>query len=139
MTGSGVQLGTLTDDVTSIEFVHYAAPILLVKVSAQDGTKLHAFYRALFDWKIEVLPQFHYGMVETGGQGGINGGISTLPAEAQPYVTFYVQVDDLAGYLARAEGLGGKTILAPMPVPGVGSIAMFTDPEGHIVGLFKPA
>jgi predicted enzyme related to lactoylglutathione lyase len=55
------------------------------------------------------------------------------------YVTFYAQVDDLAAYLAKAESLGGKTMLPPMPVPGVGSIAMFTDPENHIIGLFKPA
>jgi len=54
-------------------------------------------------------------------------------------VTFYVQVDDLAAYLAKAERLGGKTLLPPMPVPGVGSIALFTDPESHIIGLFKPA
>ena len=114
-------------------------PVVHWEIGARDGTKLHEFYRTLFDWKIEVLPQFHYGMVETGGQGGINGGISTLPAEAPPYVTFYVQVDDLEGYLAKAESMGGKTIITPMPVPGVGSIAMFTDPEGHVVGLFKPA
>jgi uncharacterized protein len=113
-------------------------PVVHWEIGARDGSKLHEFYRSLFDWKIAVDPQFHYGMVETGGHGGINGGISTLPAEAPPYVTFYVQVDDLAGYLAKAEGLGGKTIIAPMPVPGVGSIAMFTDPEGHVVGLFKP-
>ena len=114
-------------------------PVVHWEIGGRDGTKLHSFYSTLFDWKIQVEPQFHYGMVETGGQGGINGGISTLPAEVPPYVTFYVQVDDLDAYLAKAEGLGGKTALPPMPVPGIGSIAMFTDPEGHVVGLFKPA
>jgi predicted enzyme related to lactoylglutathione lyase len=114
-------------------------PVVHWEIGARDGSKLHEFYRSLFDWKIEVDPQFQYGMVETGGEGGINGGISTLPGEAQPYVTIYVQVDDLGAYLAKAEGLGGQTILGPMPIPGVGSIAMFADPEGHMVGLFKPA
>jgi predicted enzyme related to lactoylglutathione lyase len=114
-------------------------PVVHWEIGARDGSKLHEFYSALFDWKIQVDPQLHYGMVETGGQGGINGGISTLPAEVQPYVTFYVQVDDLEACLAKAESLGGKTILPPMPVPGIGSIAMFIDPEGHVLGLFKPA
>jgi predicted enzyme related to lactoylglutathione lyase len=113
-------------------------PVVHWEIGARDGTKLHEFYRSLFDWKIEVNAQFHSGMVETGGQGGINGGISTLPAEAHPYVTFYVHVDDLGSYLAKAESLGAKTILPPMPVPGVGSIAMFADPEGHPIGLFQP-
>jgi predicted enzyme related to lactoylglutathione lyase len=115
-------------------------PVVHWEIGARDGSKLQEFYRTLFDWKIQVDPQFNYGMVETGGQGGINGGISTLQcSEAQPYVAFYVQVDDLEGYLARAEGMGGKTIIPPMPIPGVGSMAMFADPEGHCVGLFKPA
>jgi predicted enzyme related to lactoylglutathione lyase len=114
-------------------------PVVHWEIGARDGTKLNEFYSTLFDWKIQVIPELHYGMVETGGQGGINGGISMLPAEAPPYVTFYVHVDDLEEYLAKAESLGGKTILPPMPVPNVGSIAMFSDPEGHIIGLFKPA
>jgi predicted enzyme related to lactoylglutathione lyase len=114
-------------------------PVVHWEIGARNGSKLHEFYRALFDWKIQVDPQFHYGMVETGGEGGINGGISTLPAEAHPYVTVYVQVDDLESYLAKAESMGGTTILPPMPVGEIGSIAMFTDPESHIVGLFKPA
>jgi predicted enzyme related to lactoylglutathione lyase len=114
-------------------------PVVHWEIGARDGTKLHEFYSTLFDWKIQVEPQFHYGMVDTGGQGGINGGISTLPAEAPPYVTFYVQVDDLAGYLAKAESLGGKTVMGPTPIPGIGSIALLTDPESHVVGLFKPA
>jgi predicted enzyme related to lactoylglutathione lyase len=109
------------------------------EIGARDGSKLHNFYSTLFDWKIQVDPQLHYGMVDTGGEGGINGGISTLPAEAHPYVTFYVQVDDLGAYLAKAESLGGKTLMPPTPIPGVGSIALFSDPESHIVGLFKPA
>jgi predicted enzyme related to lactoylglutathione lyase len=113
-------------------------PVVHFEIGARDGNKLQKFYSALFDWKIQVDPNLHYGMVETGGQGGINGGISTLPPDAAPYITFYVQVDDLAACLAKAESLGAKTVISPMPIPGVGSIAMFTDPEGHPVGLFKP-
>jgi uncharacterized protein len=114
-------------------------PVVHWEIGGRDGSKLHEFYRTLFDWKIQIDPQFHYGMVDTGGEGGINGGISTLPAEVPPYVTFYVHVDDLDADLAKAEGLGGKTVLPPMPVPGIGSIAMFSDPEGHVIGLFKTA
>jgi hypothetical protein len=35
-----IPLGTVTDDVTGIEVVRYAAPILIVKVSAKDGQDL---------------------------------------------------------------------------------------------------
>lgn len=116
-----------------------ANPVVHWEIGARNGSKLNEFYSALFDWKIQVNPEMHYGMVETGGEGGINGGISSLPPEAHPYVTIYVQVDDLVATLAKAESLGGKTILPPMPIPNTGSIAMFTDPEGHVIGLFKTA
>ena len=46
-------------------------------------------------------------------------------------------VDDLAKYLARAEDLGGSTVLRPMPIGTIGSFAMFADPDGNTIGLFR--
>ena len=52
-------------------------------------------------------------------------------------MTIYIEVDDLAAYLKKAESLGGRTITEPSDVPGGPRLAMFTDPEGHIVGLLQ--
>ena len=52
-------------------------------------------------------------------------------------MTFYVQVDDLQSYLNRAEELGGKTLVPPVEIP-TGSFAWMADPDGNIVGLWKP-
>jgi predicted enzyme related to lactoylglutathione lyase len=53
-------------------------------------------------------------------------------------VTFYVQTDDLQATLDKAESLGGKTVMPPMsPMEGT-TIALFTDPEGHLIGIVKP-
>jgi predicted enzyme related to lactoylglutathione lyase len=53
-------------------------------------------------------------------------------------VTFYVMVDDPQKYLDRAEQLGGKTVMPPSEIPGAGiTLAMLTDPEGHLIGLTK--
>jgi hypothetical protein len=53
-------------------------------------------------------------------------------------VTFYVQVDDLQKSLDKAQSLGANTVLPPTPIPGIGSCAMFADPNGVVIGLFKP-
>lgn len=82
-------------------------------------------------------PELQYWVAETGGEGGINGGIHAPQGGAPNSVTFYVLVDDLAAYLAKAESLGAKTIMGPMPIPGVGSCAMFQDPGGNCIGLYK--
>ncbi|MDO8612544.1 MAG: VOC family protein [Dehalococcoidia bacterium] len=114
-----------------------AHPVVHFEIAGKDGKKLQEFYGKLFDWKIEVDPAMDYGMVDTGGEGGINGGIFQAQGETPPYLTFYVQVDDLQAYLDKAQSLGGKTIVPPTPIPNVGAFAMVHDPEGNLVGLFK--
>ena len=113
-----------------------AHPVVHFEIAGKNGTKLQEFYGKLFDWKIEIDPAMNYGMVDTGGEG-INGGIFQAPPEAPPYLTFYIQVDDLQAYLDKAVSLGGKTIVPPTPIPTIGAFAMFNDPEGNLVGLFK--
>ena len=56
------------------------------------------------------------------------------------YVMFYVGVDDLQASLDKAESLGGKTMVLPMPMPiqgGEGHIAVFVDPAGNTIGQRK--
>ena len=113
-----------------------AHPVVHFEIAGKDGTKLQEFYRELFDWKVEVDPAMNYGMVDTGGEG-INGGIFQAPPEAPPYLTFYIQVDDLQAYLDKAVSLGGSVMVPPTPIPNIGAFAMFHDPEGNLVGLFK--
>jgi uncharacterized protein len=33
--------------------------------------------------------------------------------------------------------LGGKTIVEPTEIPGVGQFAMFSDPDGNVVGVLR--
>ena len=69
---------------------------------------------------------------------GIDGGVGRAP-EGQGHVTFYVEVEDPAAALERISELGGSTVQPPMDVPGGPTIALFADPEGHVVGLVKRA
>lgn len=59
--------------------------------------------------------------------------------EPHNYVTIYVQVNDLHAYLTDAGKIGGKTLVPPTEVPGMGSFAWLADPDGNIIGLWKPA
>ena len=110
-------------------------PVVHWEIMGKDGKKLREFYSSLFDWKIEYDAQLKYGLVDLRGEGSIGGGIAEN--ENAPLVTIYVGVDDLQAYLNKAESLGGKTVVPPTPIPNVGAFAMFSDPEGNIVGIFK--
>jgi uncharacterized protein len=110
-------------------------PIVHWEIAAKDAKKVREFYAALFDWPIDTSNP-EYAMVAAQGDG-IGGGIMQAPPEAPPYVTIYVSVDDLAATLAKAQSLGANTVVPPTPIPGMGAFAMFADPEGHMIGIFK--
>jgi predicted enzyme related to lactoylglutathione lyase len=113
-----------------------ANKVVHFEVIGKDGKKLQEFYAQLFGWKIDANNPMNYGMVPA-EDAGVGGGIASAMDGGGGYVTVYVEVDDLAAALKQAEGLGGKTTMPPMAVPGGPEIAQFADPEGHVVGLVK--
>ena len=108
------------------------------EVTGRDAGALQRFYAALFDWRIqEGAKGSGFGVVEP-GDNGVSGVIGPARDGTRGHVTFYVEVDDLAAYLARAEELGGKTLVTPTNVPEFNlTFAFFADPEGHVIGLSK--
>ncbi len=110
-----------------------AYPVVHFEVSGKDLAALTSFYSELFGWKINTIPEMNYGIVEK-EDGGIGGGIGQAPDGDPGHVTFYVGTDDLQAVLDKAEALGGKTVLPVTELPEV-TIALFADPEGHLIGL----
>ena len=113
------------------------APIVHFEIGCRNTEKAQKFYNALFGWKTELFGPT--AMVDTQAGGtGIGGHINSLGHEPHNYITIYAQVDDLTAYLKKAESLGGKTIITSTEVPGAGHFAWFKDPDGNVVGLWKP-
>ena len=108
------------------------------EVVGQDGEKLRSFYGDAFGWKFNI-PEgpggMDYGMVDA-AEGGIGGGVGTAPA-GSGHATFYVGVEDPQAALDKIESLGGKTVVPVTVIPDMVTFALFTDPEGHLVGLYK--
>jgi predicted enzyme related to lactoylglutathione lyase len=112
-----------------------AHPVLHFEILGSNGAALQKYYAELFGWEINADNPQNYGMV-TGIEPGIGGGVGPSQ-DGKPFVTVYVQSDDLQASLDKAESLGGKTVMEPMDIPDGPTIAMFSDPEGNVVGLFK--
>ena len=109
-------------------------PVVHFEIGCKDSKKTQKFYESLFDWKItEAGPA---AMIDTGG--GPSGHISALGHEPHHYTIFYVEVDDVQAYLDRAQKLGAKTLVPPVPIP-TGTFAWLQDPEGNTIGFWKPA
>jgi uncharacterized protein len=110
------------------------------EVTGKDGTALQKFYGELFNWQVQDAgDDSGYGLVSA-AESGIGGGIGPAQDGGPGQVTFYVEVDDPAAYLQKAEALGGQTIVPPTAIEQFGlTFAFFADPEGHVVGLSKGA
>lgn len=108
-------------------------PVVWFEVMGNDGEKLRAFYGSMFGWEFKAPPmEMDYGMVDAGGTG-IPGGVGKAPA-GPGWVTFYVEVADIDASLAQAAAAGGQVLMPKMAYPG-GHLAVFSDPEGHPIGL----
>lgn len=110
-------------------------PVVHFEITGKDQAKLSSFYSSLFGWKMGEIPGMNYTMVEADGSG-IGGGIGASQDGGPGYVTFYVQADDPQAVLDHATSLGGRVIMPVTELPQV-TIALFADPEGHIIGVAK--
>jgi uncharacterized protein len=118
-------------------------PVVHFEIIGQDAERLRGYYSELFGWEIDADNPMNYGIVQREGnvtdEGvGIGGGIGAGPSGYQGHLTFYVEVPDVEAALADAERLGGTRMMGPDEVPGGGvEIGLFTDPEGHTVGVMR--
>jgi predicted enzyme related to lactoylglutathione lyase len=108
------------------------------EVVGPDGTALKQFYAGVFGWQIDSGNPMDYGSVATPEEGpGIGGGISAAGEDGGHYATFYVAVDDPQGTLDAAVAAGGSVVMGVTEIPGVVTLAQFTDPAGNLIGLIK--
>lgn len=126
---------------------HYAnAPAHFVwnELSSSDPARSVAFYTALCNYTTQTMQldgQPYYVLEHDGrARGGImqppapDGANLPMPQSWLPYV----QVTSTDATIANAKQLGATIHIAGEDVPGIGRIAIFTDPLGGMLGLLQP-
>jgi len=108
-------------------------PVIHFEIGCKDLGKTQEFYGKMFDWTIQ--PAGPAAMIAPSSPG-IGGHMTALGHEPFHYTIFYVDVEDVAEALKKAESLGGKTVVPPVELP-TGTFAWMQDPEGNTVGLWK--
>ena len=111
-----------------------ANSIVSFEITSKDRAVLEDFYRTVFDWQL-IPASERFTRISPGN--GINGGIAQATDGGSGYATFYVEVDNLQNALTRVEGRGGRRLMEPQQMPDGPLIALFADPEGHVIGLVQ--
>jgi uncharacterized protein len=110
-----------------------ANEVIHFEVTGNDGPALQSFYGDVFGWGLDTNNPGGYGMYR--GGNGITGGIGAASNGQAGGVTFYVKAEDPETVLRKVEERGGKVLMPLTEVAPETTIALFADPEGHVVGL----
>lgn len=109
----------------------------------KDAKKAQAFYGEVLGWKVKPFPMgnYTYEMILTGeALDTMIGGYAAPTNDTAPsHWIAYVSVDDVDAVAKAAIASGGRVIVAPMDIPGVGRRAGILDPQGAELHLLKSA
>jgi uncharacterized protein len=113
-------------------------PVVHFELNGTDWKSLAGFYKELFAWHVQEIPEGNYAVIDTHASSGINGGIG-VSQSGEPFGTFYVQGPDVQALLDKAESLGATTVvpMIEMTEPFPLTFAQFADPQGNRIGLVK--
>jgi predicted enzyme related to lactoylglutathione lyase len=107
-----------------------------IDIPADDLPRATAFYSALFGWDIKEPPGFE-GYPMWSAPNGISGGGITARAGNLQVPRSYVEVDSIDDTLARAQQLGGRTVLEKTEISPTSWWAALEDSEGNQIGLYE--
>jgi predicted enzyme related to lactoylglutathione lyase len=119
-----------------------AHPIVHIEIPADDTQAAGKFYANVFGWKLTLDEQFNY--LQFDGEGGPGGAfVKTGPSMGgapdnqigKPLL--YIGTDDIDATLAKIESGGGRVLVPQTEIPGIGWFAIFNDPQGNTLALYK--
>ena len=115
-------------------------PIVHIEFPANDPRSDGQFYANVFGWQIETDDTHNYTMFAA--EGGPGGGFPKASTEGPVsykvgHPLIYIGTDNIEASLAQVTAHGGQVVAPEMEIPGVGFFAIFSDPSGNQVALFK--
>ena len=114
------------------------APIWM-DLGTPDSAASAAFYGALLGWTVTAPDQEFGGYAEFLLDGRRVAGVGPLMApEQSPSWTCYLCIEDAGSAAALVEQAGGSTLVPPMAIGDLGSMAVFSDPAGNTFGMWQP-
>jgi len=115
------------------------------EIPAGDLERAKAFYKDIFGWKIEDVPNMDYMMLYTTEvddkmmakePGAINGGM-WKKEKGDEKLVLVIMVNSVDDYMKKIEGMGGKMMTKKEKVGDMGYYAKFSDPEGNVLGIWE--
>jgi hypothetical protein len=127
---------------TGAERVNEPGAFCWMELATRDVPAAKAFYGGLFGWGMKPPSDPAMDYTEILRAGTPMGGIMAIRPDMGPMPPswgLYWQVADCAASVGKAKALGGRVLVGPNDMPGVGRFAVVQDPQGATFSLFQPA
>jgi predicted enzyme related to lactoylglutathione lyase len=115
------------------KFCHFA-------INADDVQRAKAFYEAVFGWTFDPWGPPDFYQIKNAGAGvlgALQGRRELKPGVRMAGYEATVGVEDLKATIAAVEAVGGRILMQPYRIEGVGELIYFEDPEGNFVGAMQ--
>jgi uncharacterized protein len=111
-----------------VEIVH-------IEFKSANFSRTADFYARVLDWQTEQNGAGSY--MKLNGASGVSGGWVRADLIQAPGPVAYLAVDDLEKTLGEVEAAGGRVLVRSQPFAGGGEVALFADPDGNVLALWR--
>jgi uncharacterized protein len=119
--------------------VHFEVPY-------DDRERATKFYKDVFGWKINPIPEMSYDIVHTvevddkqmpKESGAINGGMYKRGEQGAKSPVIVIDVPSVDEHIKKVNEAGGKVVMAKRQVGDMGFYAQVKDTEGNVIGIWE--
>jgi uncharacterized protein len=109
-------------------------------INADDVQRAKRFYEGVFGWAFDAWGPPDFYQVKNAGSGvlgALQGRREIAPGARMLGFEATMGVKDLKATIAAIETGGGKIVMQPYRIEGVGELIWFEDTEGNLVGAMQ--
>jgi predicted enzyme related to lactoylglutathione lyase len=112
-------------------------------INADDLPRARAFYEGVFGWKFNAWGPPGFFQIDMGSAPAapVLGALQQRRAlvEGPPLRGFEctISTPDIEATEQAIQRLGGRIVMQPVTLPGVGRLLFFEDPEGNVAGAMQ--
>jgi predicted enzyme related to lactoylglutathione lyase len=109
-------------------------------INADDVPRARRFYEAVFGWRFDPWGPPDFYQIKNAGQGvigALQGRRELVPGVRMTGYEASLGVEDLKATMAAIEAGGGKILMPPYRIEGVGELIYFQDTEGNLAGAMQ--
>ncbi len=110
------------------------------ELTTSEPAQAAEFYGSLFGWQFDTMAMPNGTYYVAANNGEQIAGIMAAPSQAHaasPTWGQYVTVGDVEATASKVEALGGKVLVPPTTIPGVGTFILLQDPQGACLSAIQ--